>query len=68
MDSLGNINHDISVVGYCTFESNYERALVINRESLDMVCSPSVGEKEVATFETSFCGVVFICSTTHLKK
>ena len=25
MDSLGNVNHAISVVGYCIFDSNYEK-------------------------------------------
>ena len=44
IDSLGNLNHDISVVGYCIFDSNYEKALVINRESLDIICAPSIGE------------------------
>ena len=29
---LGNANHAISVLGYCIFESNYEKALVLNRE------------------------------------
>ena len=31
MDSLDNVNHAISVVGYLIFESNYEKALVLNR-------------------------------------
>ena len=31
MDSLGNVNHDISVVWYWIFDSNYEKALVHNR-------------------------------------
>ena len=31
MDSLGNVNHAISVVGSWIFDSNYERALVLNR-------------------------------------
>ena len=31
MDSLGNVNHSISVVGNSIFDSNYERALVLNR-------------------------------------
>ena len=31
MDSLGNVNHAIIVVGYRLFGSNYKRALVINR-------------------------------------
>ena len=44
MYSLGNENHAISVVGSWIFDSNYERALVLNKESLDMICAPSVGE------------------------
>ena len=31
MDSIGNVNHDISVVGNWIFDSNYERALVLNK-------------------------------------
>ena len=50
MDSLGNVNHAISVVGYWIFDSNYEKSLLLNIESLDMICAPSVGEKQVATF------------------
>ena len=49
--SLGNVNHAIEVIGYWIFESNCEKSLVINRESLDMICAPYVGEKQVATFE-----------------
>ena len=44
MDYLGNVNHDISVVGYWIFGSNYKKSLVLNIESLDMFCAPSVGE------------------------
>ena len=44
MDSLGNMNHFISVVVSCIFDSNYEIALVLNKESLDMICAPSIGE------------------------
>ena len=54
MDSLGNENHDISILGCWIFDSNYEKALVINIESLDMICDPSVGEKQVDTFERVF--------------
>ena len=68
MDSLVNVNHPIIVVGYWIFDSNYERELVLNRESLDMVCAPSVSEEEVATFETAFCAVIYIFSTTNLNK
>ena len=41
MDSLENMNHAISVVGGWIFDSNYERALVLNRASLDMICAPT---------------------------
>ena len=54
MDYLGNVNHAIGIVGYWIFDSNYERALVLNRESLGIICAPSVGEKQVATLETVF--------------
>ena len=33
MDSLGNVNHAISVVGNWIFDSNYEKALFLNRDS-----------------------------------
>ena len=68
MDSLGNENNDISVVGYWIFESNYEKALVLNRELLDIICAPSVGEEQVAEFEIVFTVVRYILSTSHLKK
>ena len=32
MYSLGNVNYAISVVGYWVFDSNYKKALVLNRE------------------------------------
>ena len=54
MDYLGNVNHAISVVGYGIFDSNYKRELVLNRESLNLICAPSVGEEQVAMFETLF--------------
>ena len=51
---VGNVNHAISVVGYWIFESNYNRELLLNRESLDMICALYVGEEQVAEFETVF--------------
>ena len=44
MDSLGNMNHAISVVGSWIFDSNYEKELVLNKESLNMICASSIGE------------------------
>ena len=46
MNYLGNINHAISVVGYWIFDSNYKRLLVLSRESLDVICAPSVSESK----------------------
>ena len=68
MDSLVNVNHAISVVGYWIFDPNYNRALVLNIESLDMICTPSVGEEQVYVFETFFTNLIYICSTAHLNK
>ena len=50
MDSLGNVNHAISVVGYWIFDSNYEQVLVLDRKTLDIICAPPVGEEQVAKF------------------
>ena len=68
MDSLGNVNHAISVFGNWIFESNYKKALVLNRESLYMICAPSVGKEQVAQFETVFTSVRYICFYALLKK
>ena len=57
MDSLGNVNHDISVVGYWIFDSNYKKALVLNRSSLDIIFAPYVGEGQYAKFETVLTAV-----------
>ena len=65
MDYLGDVNHAISVVGYWIFESNYERALVLNRESLDTICAPSFDKEKVSVFETVFTAVKYIWSTAH---
>ena len=31
MDSLGNVNHDISIVGHWIFDSNYEKSLCLTQ-------------------------------------
>ena len=68
MEYLGNMNHDISVLGYWIFGSNYEMALVLVREFLVMICAPYFGKKQVATFERVLFSVRHILSTAHLKK
>ena len=37
MDSLGNFNHAISVIGYWIFDSNNEKALCLTQELLDII-------------------------------
>ena len=68
MDSLGNLNRAISVVGSWIFDSNYERALVLNKKSLDMICAPSIGEEQAERFENFYYAVRFISNETKLKK
>ena len=68
MYSLVNVNRAISVVGYWIYDSDYQRALVLNIASLDMICAPSVGEEQVAKFELFFTAVRYICLDAHLKK
>ena len=58
VDSLGNFNHAISVAGYRIFDSNYEKSLILNRKYLVMICALSVGEEQVAYFETVFTAVI----------
>ena len=31
MESLGNVNHDISIVGYWIFESKYKKAICLTQ-------------------------------------
>ena len=68
MDSLGNVNHAISVLGYWIFDSNYEKALVLNGASLDMIFAPSIGEGQAAKFELVFTAVRYIRSSAQLKR
>ena len=68
MDSFGNVNHAISVVGNWIFDSNYEKALVLDKASLDMICAPSVGEEQAAIFEKVYYAVRYISNEAKLKK
>ena len=61
-------NFAISVVGSWISDSNYERALVLNKASLDMICAPSVGEEQAAMFENFYYAVRYIFNEAKLKK
>ena len=68
MDSLGNLNHAISVFGSWIFDLDYERALVLNRASFDMICAPSVGEEQDAMFEKVYYAVRYIYIGAQMRK
>ena len=67
MDSLENVNHAINVVGNWIFDSNYEKALFLNRASLDMICTPSVGEEQDAIFENVLPAFRYIFNGAQLE-
>ena len=49
-DTIGNVNHAISILSYCIFDSNCEKALCLTSESLDLIFSPYVGEEQDENF------------------
>ena len=60
MNSLGIVNYAIRVFGYLIIDSKNEKELVL-KKLLDIICAPSVGEEQVAKFETVFYAVRYIC-------
>ena len=62
------MNHAISVVGNCKFESNYEKEIVLNRASLEIIFAPSVGEEQDAKFESVCTSVRYIYPQAQLNK
>ena len=51
-----------------TFDSNYEKGLFLNRDSLDMICAPYVVEEQAAKSESVFTALIYIYSRAKLKK
>ena len=39
MDSIGNVNHGVSIVGKLIFYSKLKKALPLSAESLNLICS-----------------------------
>ena len=66
MDSLGNVNRSISVVGYWISDSNYEKDLFFSQELLDIICSTSIEEELVATFRSAFYAVRYSWSPGNI--
>ena len=51
MDSLGNVNHAIIIVGNWIFYSNYKKSFCLTHVSLDIICYPSIGKKLLQSFD-----------------
>ena len=68
MDYLVNLNHAISVVSHWIFDSNNNKQPILNRESLGMICAPSVGEEQGTKFETLFSSARYIRFDAQLNK
>ena len=68
MDSIGNLNRDISIVGRWIFDSSYNKSLWLTQESLDLICSPSIGEEQVATFQSVFYAGRYLWAPIHFFK
>ena len=68
IDSLGNVNHAISIVGDWISDSNYKKALCLTQEWLDIICYPFIVEEIIATFQSVFYAVRYSWAPGNLKK
>ena len=66
MESLGNLNHAISIVGHYIFDYNYNKSLCLTQVSMDIICSPSIGEELFDTFRSLFNAVRYIWVPIYL--
>ena len=65
MDSLGNVNNAIGIVGHWIFYYNYKKDC-FTQKLLDIICSPSIGEEQVTTFWSVFYAARYIWEPIHL--
>ena len=68
MDSLGNMNNPISIVGHYLFDSNHEKSLCLTQESLDIICYPSIGEELISTLQPVFYAIRYSSEPGNPKK
>ena len=68
MDSLGNVNHTISIVGHWIFDSNHEKSFCLTQESLVIIFYPYIGEELIATFQSVSYFVRYSCAPGKPKK
>ena len=65
--ALGNVNRAISILRYWIFDSNYEKALHITKESLDLIFSFTVDEEPVLNIETVYYAVIYLLPIGNIK-
>ena len=68
MDSLGNVNHIITILRHWIFDSNYEKVIFLTQELLDIILSPCIGEVLVAMFQSIFYAFRYSWAQIHLKE
>ena len=47
LDTDGNVNHAVIIIGYWIYDSNYKIELPLIKEYLNIICSPSKEEKGI---------------------
>ena len=67
MDTVGNVNNSVSIVVYLIFYFYCKNSLKLTLDSLNLVCSPSVGEGIFSMFKIVFCAVIYINNRVKLK-
>ena len=60
VDSLGKMNHAVSVVGKWLFDSNYENFLPLTFESMNLICACSDEDEYFAIFLELFYVVMCV--------
>ena len=68
MHLIGNVNHAVSIVGKCIFDSNFKKDLPLLLEWLNLTYSSSDGEKIFTLFEKVFYSVRYINPKEKNKK
>ena len=49
------------------FDSNYDKALCLKQESLDIICYPSIVEELISTFQSIFYAIRYSWAPGNLK-
>ena len=68
MDTVGNLNHSVSIVGHWIFDSNYKKALPLTTQSLNIMWYPSEGGRGVfSLLESVFYAFIYVNNKSKLN-